>query len=1208
MRLVSKILLCSLVAGLPAIVSGANALFVFHANATRAEVYDPATLHPLASIEVGPGASHAFGLADPADARRFGKFYVVSAAAVSIFDGEFQLIGEIFLETPTSSPVAGASLAYHGRRLLIAAGKRLIVIDTATDQVIASPEPGFIVSSIAATRDNQIVYVMSAESGYVREFDLAANAFSSSAYVLPSAGTALAVAPDGRTVYAAVPGSVFELRRLPRLPLPGSAEGTLRLVTGKPDLTGFGSPDAEGPYRLEDRRNWIDKLLVSYGGRYVMRLGGRWFEGSLKDADMLRPMMDPRSGLPFSREAVDIAMISPRQVFAAVDEEPALLRFDPADPESAREVMLSSAPSGLALVSPAPTQNAGSLEQVAGDGAVIAGGGGFELTVRATGPNGFPQSQAAVFASDITPAAAQCFSELTDGSGEATLYCIAEPTESTLLVEVTLSDDAGRTAPAFGIRVLPAIEFEGVAIVEGDGQIVGQEGAFQLVVAAAKDGLVDAGAVLDIEVELDDDAVEVTCPARVTTDEDGMAVIACTTGEFDDSQLTPEAIKAIITVSNDRGSSVAFRITIDPAITSIDTGLFKVSGDNQIVQQGRPFPLPLVVRSLIDGELQAMEQLAISSNPRDKVICPIFAFTNEEGLASIQCRADTVTREVLGQIFIAAPQLRSALFDVRIIFLGGGLAVDVEFVTASPFEGKVGKRLVDAVTARAVGSGGQGVAGAEVFFFSDHDVTFDPPSVISDTRGDATTTVILGCNRRGEGNLKAGLVDGVQLDKLNFESEAGELAGLFKVQGDNQSGSPGQRLSRALLIRTGDVCENGVRRVPLTWRVLPEPRATLRNVFQRSNDFGDASALVTLGAYGGPFQVAVESGRFRAVFDLNSILDPTSLVRLSGDEQMVAAGQYAAQPLVVEVRGTNGFGVSGVDVDFAVAEGSATLTETSTETDGLGVAFTRLRATGDGAIVVTASAIGQSVMFRLGTGAVGPNAPVEGFVNGASFIQGWTPGSLGSLFLSGLLGNIDGVVIPDDFPFPTTLEGVQIKVNGVPAPLIALININGAEQINLQVPFGFGSGQATVMIERDGLATTVEEVPLTSVQPGIFEFGLDGQLFAAILDHPDNKLVTPSNPAAPGDVVQLFLTGLGPTNPVVGTNVPGPVPLALPVADVAVGIDDQGVEVLGSFYAPDAITLYQINFVVPEDALSGNRKLSVVADGVASQDSLIPIQ
>ena len=143
--------------------------------------------------------------------------------------------------------------------------------------------------------------------------------------------------------------------------------------------------------------------------------------------------------------------------------------------------------------------------------------------------------------------------------------------------------------------------------------------------------------------------------------------------------------------------------------------------------------------------------------------------------------------------------------------------MDVEFVTASPFKGKVGQRLVDAVTARAVGSSGQGVSGAEVFFFSDHDVTFDPPSVISDARGDATTTVILGCNPRGKGEISAGLSDGDVLDKINFDSEAGEVAGLFKVRGDNQSGSPGQRLSRAPVhSHSGISSKKGNKKCPKT--------------------------------------------------------------------------------------------------------------------------------------------------------------------------------------------------------------------------------------------------------------------------------------------------------------------------------------------------------------------------------------------------------
>ena len=56
-----------------------------------------------------------------------------------------------------------------------------------------------------------------------------------------------------------------------------------------------------------------------------------------------------------------------------------------------------------------------------------------------------------------------------------------------------------------------------------------------------------------------------------------------------------------------------------------------------------------------------------------------------------------------------------------------------------------------------------------------------------------------------------------------------------------------------------------------------------------------------------------------------------------------------------------------------------------------------------------------------------------------------------------------------------------------------------------------------------------------------------------------------------------------------------------------VAIDNRGAEVLGSYYAPGLVTVYQINLRVMDDAQLGNRKLSVVSNGAASQDSLLPI-
>ncbi len=115
-------------------------------------------------------------------------------------------------------------------------------------------------------------------------------------------------------------------------------------------------------------------------------------------------------------------------------------------------------------------------------------------------------------------------------------------------------------------------------------------------------------------------------------------------------------------------------------------------------------------------------------------------------------------------------------------------------------------------------------------------------------------------------------------------------------------------------------------------------------------------------------------------------------------------------------------------------------------------------------------------------------------------------------------------------------------------------------------------------------------------------------MLAAAL-HADFSVVTQTNPARRGEIILLFVTGLGATNPPVQTNVAGPVsPPAATIVQPVVGINGKGAQVLGSWYAPLLYTAYQINFVIPADAASGLASLSVVAGPAASQDSRIPIQ
>jgi uncharacterized protein (TIGR03437 family) len=190
------------------------------------------------------------------------------------------------------------------------------------------------------------------------------------------------------------------------------------------------------------------------------------------------------------------------------------------------------------------------------------------------------------------------------------------------------------------------------------------------------------------------------------------------------------------------------------------------------------------------------------------------------------------------------------------------------------------------------------------------------------------------------------------------------------------------------------------------------------------------------------------------------------------------------------------------------------------------------------------------------------------------------------------------------------LRSVRVTVNGTPAPIFGLANVNGQEQINIQVPFNIPApGTATVVITNNGSSTTITGVVIERVQPGVFEISIQGGRFAAAL-HSDFSLVTPSNPARPGETIQLYLTGLGPVTPAVGTNVAGPVPPSQTTIAPVVSIDNVGMAVAGNaaFYAPSLVTVYQINFVVGPNVQSGNRNLMVTFDGVASPVVQLPVQ
>ena len=113
----------------------------------------------------------------------------------------------------------------------------------------------------------------------------------------------------------------------------------------------------------------------------------------------------------------------------------------------------------------------------------------------------------------------------------------------------------------------------------------------------------------------------------------------------------------------------------------------------------------------------------------------------------------------------------------------------------------------------------------------------------------------------------------------------------------------------------------------------------------------------------------------------------------------------------------------------------------------------------------------------------------------------------------------------------------------------------------------------------------------------------------AVAHSSDFTLVTASKPAAAGEVLSVFATGLGPTNPGVDPGQPFPSsPAAAVNSPVDVTVNGKPAEVLGAVGFPGAVDGYQVNFRVPSDAVRGVATIQVSSAWVASTAVNIAVQ
>ena len=217
----------------------------------------------------------------------------------------------------------------------------------------------------------------------------------------------------------------------------------------------------------------------------------------------------------------------------------------------------------------------------------------------------------------------------------------------------------------------------------------------------------------------------------------------------------------------------------------------------------------------------------------------------------------------------------------------------------------------------------------------------------------------------------------------------------------------------------------------------------------------------------------------------------------------------------------------------------------------------------------------------------------------------YAPGELVSLY-----GNF-GVAtqVAPALPFSTTLGGVQVLVNGQAAP-VYLVSQN---QISALIPYEIaGEYFATFQVVVNGSKSNAVTVYVDNSAPGIYTLTQNGMGEAAIL-HADQKEVSSSSPAKPGETVIMFMNGLGPVSPQVGDGVAAPsspVSTSLETGDIGVYLDDGTdfslAQVSFAGLAPGFAGLYQINFTLPDGGLN-NGDVHIVFATIEAENEMATI-
>ena len=175
------------------------------------------------------------------------------------------------------------------------------------------------------------------------------------------------------------------------------------------------------------------------------------------------------------------------------------------------------------------------------------------------------------------------------------------------------------------------------------------------------------------------------------------------------------------------------------------------------------------------------------------------------------------------------------------------------------------------------------------------------------------------------------------------------------------------------------------------------------------------------------------------------------------------------------------------------------------------------------------------------------------------------------------------------------MSGVAATVNGVAAPLYYV----SPSQLNIQIPYEIPAGSnATLEINNNGQVSS-QSLRIAAAAPGIFT-NVSGA-------------PVPGVQGAPGQIVALYVTGIGPVSPAVATGAAPAVGTAIAVLPqlllnpVAVTVGGKAAALTFAGIPPGEVGAAQINYQIPAGLAPGRQPVVVTIGGVASAPAMITI-